>query len=436
MAKAGIKKLADLRAEKHLGTPRKIYSVPFRSDVLNLFTGGVKFGHVTEISGNPGMFKSTILAEVAIHGLDNGAHVVVHDKERKLTESRFLSLGCKIANKSNPKFWYHEDDFPDYVLTLERMFEDMHEIWAGVRLDDLEQLQKKFTDGKATKVQQSRYEHLVPKPKKENKKSMASWQKKVADKLKSPAQLDDEDKTPIIWIVDSVTATPNADEAIDPTTGKPNLKPTMAKNARVWSDLFRTCGFLDAKVAALHIAQIRTAGIGSPRGAYKKAAVPTANEFYATNRIKIFPRSGGSLYRDPDEPESISIGSKVGKEEKIFQVGSIIMASIDKNLEGVSTNVPLYMLASTGTDVINSLFEFLSLRNLIATKGGYYAFDDKFWPERGGQTFRRGEFTQIYLEAGAEMLKKLVTWKELIQHGRLTDGADKSGQTDVPAGPR
>ena len=433
--KAGIKKLSELRAEKHLGTPRKIYSVPFRSDVLNLFTGGVKFGHVTEISGNPGMFKSTLLAEVAIHGLDTGAHVVVHDKERKLTESRFLSLGCKIANKANPKFWYHEDDFPDYVLTLEKMFEDMHEIWAGVRLDDLEQLQNKFKEGKATKAQQERYGHLEKKPKKATKKSLASWQKKIAEKLKSPAQLDDDDRSPIIWIVDSVTATPNADEAIDPKTGKPNLAPTMAKNARVWSDLFRTCGFLDAKVAALHIAQIRTAGIGSPRGAYKKAAVPTANEFYATNRIKIFPRSGGSLYRDPKDPSSVIIGNRAEGEEKIFQVGSIIMASIDKNLEGVSTNVPLYMLASTGTDVINSLFEFLSLRNLIVTKGGWYAFDDTFWPERAGETFRREGFTEIYLKHGAELYKKLLSWKELIQHGR-TSAPSEAGPAKQSASPR
>jgi RecA/RadA recombinase len=420
--KKSILSLEQLRAQKYLSTPGKISCVPYRSDVLNLFTGGgVKFGHVTEISGAPHMFKSTLLAEVVGAALNMGAHVVIHDKERKLTAGRFASLGIKGADKSNPKFWYHEDLFPDYVLTLERMFEDMHEIWAGARLDDLRSLKSAFEAGEASAELCDRYAHLNPKqrPKTTDKKKFASWQKQTAKNLLSVAQLDDEDRTPIVWIVDSVTAIPGDDEAIDPTTGKPNLKPSIAANARIWSTQFRVCGFMDSKVASLHIAQVRTAGIGKGQ-AYKKAAVAVANEFYATNRIKIFPRAGGQLYRDPKNLNSIVIGSKAEtSNDRAYQIGQIIMASIDKNLEGIRMTVPLYMLAETGTDVINSLFEFLTENKLVVSAGGYYTWDPDFWPERAGENFRREGFTDIYLDPKlrVELYQKLVHLKERIKHG-------------------
>lgn len=418
-----LKSLAELRTEKRLGTPGTITCVPFRADALNLFTGGgVKFGHVTEISGLPGMFKSTALAEVAGSALGMNAHVVIHDKERKLTEGRFTSLGIKNANRGNPRFWYHEDDFPDYILTLERMFEDMHEIWGAVRKDDLQVLESAFASGNASAAMCDRYAHLnaKPRPKTTDKKKLEAWQKKIAGNLKSPAQLDAEDRTPIVWIVDSVTAIPCAEEAIDPETGQPNLKPSIALNARVWSKMFQVCGFMDNRVAALHIAQIRTAGIGSGRGAYKKAAVASANEFYATNRIKFYPRESGQIYRDPNNPDNLLVGSSASGEQKLYQVGRVIMASIDKNLEGISTTVPLYMLAATGTDVINSMFEFLKMNGLIGGgAGGRYNWTAKFWPERVESTFSRAEFVNLYMDPDlrVELASKLRLLKEMIQYG-------------------
>lgn len=416
--KAGFKKLGELRSSQKLAEPRVLTSLPFRSDMLNLFTGGIKFGHVTEVSGNPGMFKSTLLAEVVGEALKQGAHVVVHDKERKLTADRFLTLGIENANKNNPKFWYKEDDLPEYILTLERMFEDMHEVYAAVRHDDMESIKDQFVAGEASRSLCKRYQHLNAKALPAKDKKTKGWQTLVSKKFMTPSQLLDVDKTPIVWIVDSVTSIPNQDEAVDPVTGKPNLKPSIAKNARVWSTLFQTCGFMDARVAALHIAQIRTAGIGTGR-AYKKAAVPSANEFYATVRLKLFPAAQGTLFRDPKKPTEILIAkSDLSTDQKAYQIGRIIMASIDKNLDGVSTSVPIYMLNKTGTDVINSMFEFLHLRKMIVSAGGHYTWDEQFWPERAGETFRRAGFSAIYTEHGAELLTKLKAWKELISDGR------------------
>lgn len=427
MAKKQLPSLEELRGKKGLSAPSKITSIPFRSDALNLFTGGVKKNHVTEISGMPSMYKSTLLAEVAGEVLAGEGVVVIHDKERKLTEPRFISLGINNANRSNSRFWYFTDDLPEYVLTIEQMYVDIHDIVGAVRRDDLQKLKEKFTAGKATKAQVEAYWNLTgykTKPKTGKGEKNEKGQKAIAKKLVSPSQLDDADKTTVLWIVDSVTSIPCADEAYDKATGLPNKSPGMAKCARVWSEQFRISAFMDSEVAVLHIAQIRTAGIGSPRGTYKKSAVPAANEFYATNRLKIFPRSGGALYRNPDDEGTILIGQTTPKESRLFKIGQIITVAIDKNIEGVNTEVPIYMLASTGTDVINSMWEFLSLRGFLkGGHGGYWSLSEKLWPEKSAEKITRASFTQFYLEHGQELYQRLKVWKEKITHGHTRQGA-------------
>lgn len=421
--------LEDLRSKKGLSAPSKLTSIPFRSDALNLFTGGVKKGHVTEISGMPSMYKSTLLAEVAGEVLAGDGVVIIHDKERKLTENRFTSLGINNADRRNPKFWYHTDDLPDYVLTIEKMYEDVHDIIGAVRRDDLQKLKEKFTAGKASKAQVESYWNLAgykTKPKTGKGEKNEKGQKAIAKKLVSPSQLDGSDRTSVLWIVDSVTSIPCANEAFDKTTGRPNNAPTMALCARIWSEQFRRSAFMDSEVAVLHIAQIRTAGIGSPRGAYKKSAVSAAGEFYATNRLKIFPRSGGALYRNPDDDSTILIGQTAPKESRLFKIGQIITVAIDKNIEGVNTEVPIYMLSSTGTDVINSMWEFLVMRGfLLGGHGGYWSLSEKVWPEQAHAKITRASFTQFYLDHGRELYQRLKIWKEKITHGhtRQTPGA-------------
>src|SRR5690606_10995116 len=157
-------------------------------------------------------------------------------------------------------------------LTIEQMFDDMHDIVASVRLDDLTRTAALFEAGSASAEMCDRYAHLNPnaRPKVADKKKFESWQRKVSESLKSPSQIQEQDRTPIVWIVDSVTYMPSGAEPIVPSPGRPTISPNIALCARVWSTMFRTCGFMDNRVAVLHIAQMRTAGIGAGRQAYKK----------------------------------------------------------------------------------------------------------------------------------------------------------------------
>ena len=51
---------AELRQSMRADEPSSPGSIPFKSDVLNLLTGGIQCSFITEISGNPSMFKSTL----------------------------------------------------------------------------------------------------------------------------------------------------------------------------------------------------------------------------------------------------------------------------------------------------------------------------------------------------------------------------------------
>lgn len=428
------KTLDELRQTTGISSPRKIAAIPFRSDIMNLVAGGVLCGYINEISGNPSMFKSTLAAEVIVECEKSGGYVIIHDKERKLTDSRFSALcgnNHKIR-KENPRVWYYEDDpARGFIITIEKVFEHLHDIVGGIRLKDLEKLKEKFEEGDVSaaliekyssilseKAQAKRAKDAKKKGKKESKKDNEAICKEIAAALMSPGQLHDEERSIVLAVADSVTSIPAQEEALDPKTGLPNLTPQPAIQARVWSNMLRTAGFFDHKVALLHIAQIRTHGIMSYGGkAYKKAAVSAAQEFYATNRIKIFQDSDGVLYRAPDG--SILKGSKLNYDERLHQIGTVIMASVDKNLDGLRTDVPIYMLNTTGTDVVNSMWEFLTGRKLVVAGGGWFKFDPNFLSVDA--TFRRDQFLDIYAKHGAAIWSALQRWKTGILYGNSAE---------------
>lgn len=417
--------LSELRSKLSISSPRSIAAIPFRSDILNLVAGGVLCGYINEISGNPGMFKSTLAAEAAVVCERDGGYVIIHDKERKLTESRFsaLTAGKHNIKKENPRVWYFEDDpANNFIITIETMFEHLHQIIGGVRAKDLAVLKEKFADGDASQALIDRYSGILSektaaklaKTKKAGKKEKAAICAEIAEALMSPGQLHDDDRSVVLCIADSVTSIPAQEEAIDPKTGLPNMSPQPAIQARVWSNMLRTAGFFDHKVALLHVAQIRTHGIMAFGGkAYKKAAVSAAQEFYATNRIKVFQDSDGVLYRTPDG--SILKGSKLSFDERLHQIGTVISASVDKNLDGLRTDVPIYMLNTTGTDVVNSMWEFLTGRKLIVPAGSWHRFDQSFL--NLDQNFRRDQFLEVYSKHGAAIWSALQRWKASILYG-------------------
>lgn len=424
---------SELRQLMRADEPATPGAIPFKSDVLNLLTGGVQCGFITELSGNPSMFKSTLACEVVGNTLQLGGHAIVFDKERKMTESRFTSLNIKNANKENDHFWYFKDIVPaekaDDLINIERMFEDCTRIHKSIRTDDLNKVREKFLEGKATKKEIEFYGgRLDCSDQWKSRKTKETQCSAIAgDKGKhfaSASQLREEDKSLILIVVDSTTAVPSREEAFDPKTGLPNTSPQPALQARSWSNMLRNCLFFDNRVAMLQLAQIRTAGImGGPNSRpYKRAAVTSSQEFYNTVRLQIFPGGGGSvLYRDPRSGGILKGDKLVATSDRLYQLGNIVSCSIKKNIDSMKMDVPLFMLGATGTDPVNSLWEFFHQRGFVKhTSGGWWQLTGDFhacWPEN----FKIESWYNIYCEVGAELWKALQQWKKEIIHGKQTD---------------
>lgn len=422
---------AELRKQMRADEPASSAYIPFKSDILNLLTGGVQCEFITEISGNPSMYKSTIACEVVGAALGLGGHAIVFDKERKMTESRFLSLGITNANKHNDSFWYFKDIVPaestEDLITIERIFEDCARIHRSVREDDLNKVKQKFLDGRATKEEMKDYASILGvndrwESRKDKEGKCAEIAGKDGKNFASPNQLREEDKTLILVVVDSTTAVPAREEAFDPKTGLPNTSPQPALQARSWSSGLRNCLFFDSRVAMLQLAQIRTAGIMGGPGSkpYKRAAVTSSQEFYNTVRLQLFPSGGqGSvLYRDPDSGGILKGDKFTTKGNRLYQLGNIVKCSIKKNIDSLRMDVPLFMLGSSGTDPVNSLWEFLHSHSFVKhTSGGWWELQGNFfecWPQK----FKLESWYSIYCEVGAELWTALEKWKQEIIYGK------------------
>lgn len=424
---------AELRQSMRAGDPATPGFIPFKSDILNLMTGGIQCGFITEISGNPSMFKSTLACEVVGAVLDLGGHAIVFDKERKMTESRFKTLGINKANKDNPFFWYFKDlvpaEKPDDIINVERMFEDCTRIHKVIREDDLRKVRERFLSGVATKKEIEYYGRTLDcgkqwETRKDKEGQCAAIAGKDGKNFATPNQLRQEDKSLILIVVDSTTAVPSREEAFDPKTGLANTSPQPALQARSWSHQLRNCLFMDERVAMLQLAQIRTAGIMGKGNAYKRPAVTSSQEFYNTVRLQIFAGGSGSvLYRDPRSDGILKADKLVATSDRLYQLGNIVSCSIKKNLDSLQMDVPLFMLGATGTDPVNSLWEFFHQRGFVKhTSGGWWALQGDFhacWPEN----FKIESWYNIYCEVGAEIWKALNKWKQEIIYGKKTDDA-------------
>ncbi len=425
----------ELRQSMRADEPSSAKSIPFKSDILNLLTGGVQCNFITEISGLASMFKSTIACEVVGSALVLGGHAVIFDKERKMTESRFTTLGINNAKKENDHFWYFKDIVPatkhDDIINIERIFEDCTRIHRSIREEDLGKVKQRFLDGRATKKEMEHYANVLGvsdqwKSRKEKASQCAAIAGKDGKNFAIPNQLRAEDKSLILIVVDSTTAVPAREEAFDPKTGLPNLSPQPALQARVWSNLLRNCLFMDERVAMLQLAQIRTAGIMGGRTPYKRAAVTSSQEFYNTVRLQLFPGGAGTvLYRDPRSGGILKGDKLVATSDRLYQLGNIVTCSIKKNIDAMKMDVPLFMLGATGTDPVNSLWEFFWQRGLVKhTSGGWWQLQEGFfacWPDN----FKLESWYSIYCEVGEELWKALLKWKKEIIYGKQEDGQSK-----------
>jgi len=412
------------------------YTIPFRSDILNLLLGGVSTSMFTEISGDPNMFKSTIAAEIIINALMMNAVCIVHDKERKLIESRFTTLGTNAF--ASPNFHYIEDEFPEYRLTIEQYFTDMLRFVEATRYEDLDRIRKQFSNDKknpstANDGLYDYYRRYLPLADRDHKRTEARCNK-IADQLKTPNLLRPEDKTLILTVLDSTTAVPSKEEAYDPKTGEvPDPNPAL--QARVWSQFLRTCLWMDDRVAALHLSQKRLK-LNFTGNSYERAAVTRSQEYYYTTRIMLAMAANGKLYRHPTTGEIVIGDSGHALDQKINQIGQITRARIMKSLTGIKTEIPLFMLGQTGTDRINSMWEFLLQRNLIKHyHGGRWHFNhplfDAIW-DPNTVKFKRTEFIDLYVQDGAKLGRVLEQYKNLLLTGREEEPEESTNEMPLP----
>jgi RecA/RadA recombinase len=422
----------ELRKSMRADEPSSASAIPFKSDILNLLTGGIQCGFITEISGNPSMFKSTLACECVGHALNLGGHVIVFDKERKMTESRFTTLGINNATKNNEHFWYFKDIVPatkaDDLINIERLFENATTIHRTIREDDLNKVRARFLEGKAKKEEMEHYAGVLGvsdqwRGRTDKEGQCATIAGKDGKNFVTASQLRQQDKSLILIVVDSTTAVPAREEAFDAKTGLPNLSPQPALQARVWSQLLRNCLFMDERVAMLQLAQIRTAGIMGKGHPYKRAAVTAAQEFYNTVRLQLYAGGAGSvLYRDPRSGGILKADKLVATSDQLYQLGNIVSCAIKKNLDSMQMDVPLFMLGATGTDPVNSLWEFFHESGFVKhTSGGWWQLQGDFfacWP----QNFKIESWFQIYSEVGQEIWKALLNWKKEIIHGKQGNG--------------
>lgn len=415
---------------RELTTPEFI---PFRSDILNLFTGGVSYGGFLEIAGDPGLFKSTLAAEIIGAALDTNAYVIVHDKELKLEKLRFTTLGVHTANKNNPRFFYFRQNWPEYRLTIEQYFEDIQKLYTSIRHDDLSRLRNQFKENTASDEAYDYYRRYLL-PDERNKTRTPGRSSKIAEKLVVPSLLRQSDKSHILTVLDSTTATPANEEAPDANGEVHNSQPAI--RARVWSEQLRRMMWLDDRVAGLHLAQKRLA-LSFKGPSYQKAGVTTAQEFHYNGRLMMVRMSNGQLWRNP-KGHDLLIGTKdTTQDDRIDQVGQIMLAKIDKSLKGLKTSVPLFMLGQSGTDVVNSMWQFLLQRGLIKHHyQGKHKFDHHLftaiWPSET-TTFKVGEFIDFYRAEGARLWSVLQSYLHLLLTGQVLAAQPNTAPVEMPS---
>ena len=397
--------------------------LPTRNDILNAYLGGgLLVGHFNEIAGDPEMFKTTFLVENAvdvineIHPICAGAVVVIFDREGRIRDGRVTSLG---GPSKHPR-WVQYTNQP-HTLTIEYVFEKMAEQVARVRAHDM--LVVKVALGTGEK----RYAHMAAYYREvlglQPKATFDAIAKALGNKWNV---LRTVDRTLIFIGIDSMTAMPSDAVVSSAKKNKPESadahdrevarreehKTTKqpGREALSWSMAFRNCTWMDDRVIGVTTAQMRTRGLMSGSGGYTAPATSTAGEFYGRVRITVHPASGGALFQSPDG--NIILKASTAEDRK-HQIGWNLIYRVKKNAAGVLCPVPAFMLAASGTNRANTVFEYLRAEKLIQAAGGWYSINDKLAEAAGASfegvgKFQRGTFiTRLYAE-------HIQTWATLI----------------------
>lgn len=371
----------DLTAFQRPLWPQEFF--PLRNDVLNFYLGGgLPLGTINEFAGDPGMFKTTTLVELVVDWLNSKKWpglqpvAVVYDREERIKESRISMLG---GNPEHSRLILHTNQ--PHLLTVEFVFERTTEIMNKVRGHDLERVKVQLRELDGDHEMVAFYRHAVGSSKKTGEG--------VATDLKHyHTLLRPQDKTPVLVVVDSITATPT--EMVLEKDIKSLSKVELAREmqmrenhitskqpgteARAWSAAFRNCTWLDERVLVAESAQVRMTNLMT--NARSQAAVSSAHRFYGRTRLFVHPVKQGGLYKDPDSGNILMGAQKLSEDQKLHRVGQILGWRIDKSVVGVLTDVPAFMLGDYGTDRVNTFFEWMRNTEIIKANGPTYSVNE------------------------------------------------------------
>lgn len=412
------------------GKPRQAEHFPTRNGPLNMWLdGGLPYGGLTVLSGDAQTFKSTMLIEAVAEAQRLGFWQLVFDREAKMTADRLTQLG---ANPDHPGMVYFDNE--ETVLTIERVFEKSTEWVAKIRTIELKDV--------IQRLKEKGNEELVARYRKRLQASHTATGTQLSKMLHSTGSeptyyynlLAPEDKTPILWVLDSITGTPARSQlAGDKIESKVEAKVeiqirsaeagsnTIGQSARAWSEAFKRVTFIDSKVIAIATSQMRLSGFGSYTGPYNKAAHPNAVEFAATLHIQTKASGGKASYVVRGNDGSVHFKSTPPKPEDTHStVGRRITLSIRKLSSSSSRSIPCFFLNATGTDVIHTAWDyFTDVGALVVAGGGRYkvpeSAQDKI-EEEGPTTVTRGSFE------AEDYIKYINYWAALMRLSKDPNG--------------
>ena len=367
-----------LKVQGSLRPPKQSY-FPTRNYPLNIrLGGGIMFGAVNEISGDPGLGKTMFCCEAIVDMTAAGGYAIVCDREGMITSGRLDLLG-----KPNYDRIFYFANQPE-LLTVEASFRLTTGAWNTIRADDCKKVVDKLTGKKPPKKLVERYRAIFRMPADSTPAAIAKnlYGTMAKEKVFYHQFLDVEDRSEILWVVDSLSSMPGqsevagdkfkskvlANQQLQILSGEGGSA-AQAQQARSWSTALRNQRFLDQKVVGIWTAQMRMT-VGSMNNWYRSEAEPGANEFYGRARLRLSPMGGkeSNLHLDPSSGNLLYSVGDLPYQDTLHPVGRRVWMTASKVTATERFRVPWFWLGSRGTDTVNTVWEFLVDQGILVSK--------------------------------------------------------------------
>lgn len=348
--------------------------LPTRNFPLNvLLGGGLPLGLVHEVSGSPGLGKTSFCLETAGDALKAKYQVLLMDREGTMSADRMRHHGI---DPSSPRLWYYSNQ--PAVLTIEQVFRYTAAAVFEIRTADCQKVVEKLGDSPSATLLK-RYQEVFRDPSLDAKgivKKLTGTYKK--EKVWYYQYLHQKDRTPILWIVDSITSMPGQSELVakmDSSVESNQQLQIMAGGsgsnaqalaARAWSSELRNQPFIDSRFVGVWTAQMRMSQYNN--NWFEDEAEPNATKFYGRCRLRLTPMGGKEsfLHLDPKGDGLLYSVGNLAYDETHAPVGRRLWVNAKKVAGLARFRVP-WVWAYGQTDAINTVWEFFVDRGVLTT---------------------------------------------------------------------